>query len=362
MKRAAVLQILILFLITSAGAQSRTDRMTMGLLGEVKSLETGRVEYSLKEKKPVAGARVPFQRILFNPEGNKIEESNYQDGVFSSGNVYTYDSAGFRTGYQETYNPLGKPPSKPRQHQYLTDGRGNITEYTVYEADDTIAIRFIYLYNQAGEKIEEQTFFHTGAFGGKTLHQYDSAGSETETVYYDRNGAVGWKQNFKYDNRGRRIELIQYSGEVLRYRIHTSYDDKGRPLAVETIEFNATPGVYITHSPVPGKVIYVYDDEKMTKSVSSYNATGVLTGRTIYAYDEKGGEIGRRELNADGSSKYQEISWYQNNQLVRGLRGDSVTRIDYDAHGNWINKTYFLAQQSGEPEAYRSEFRTIVYY
>ncbi|HMJ26842.1 MAG TPA: hypothetical protein VK475_13475, partial [Pyrinomonadaceae bacterium] len=243
-----------------------------------------------------------------------------------------------------------------------TDGRGNFTEYTVYEADGTMAIKFIYLYNQAGKKIEEQTFFHTGASGGKTLHQYDGAGRETETVYYDRNGAVGWKQNFKYDNRGRRIELIQYNGEVLRYRINTSYDDKGRPLAVETIEFNGTPGGYTSHSPVPGKVIYIYDDEKMTKEVSSYNAAGVLTGRIIYTYDEKGGEIGRRELDADGASKYQEIGWYQNHQLVRRSRGDALTRIDYDAHGNWINKTYFLTQQSGEPEAYRTEYRTIVYY
>lgn len=47
--------------------------------------------------------------------------------------------------------------------------------------------------------------------------------------------------------------------------------------------------------------------------------------------------------------------------LVRRSSGDVITTVEYDAHGNWIGKTWFL-QKSGDLKAYRAEYRTIVYY
>lgn len=363
MKRAAILQILSLLVIISASAQPKTDRTGIGLIGPAKTIETGRIEYTLKDNKSVAGAPIPTQRIAFNIEGNKTEESTYQDGAFLARNVYTYDSTGTRTGYEETYRTPAKTLSKPRGHQYLTDGRGNITEYTVYESDGTMASRFIYLYDQSGNKIEEQYFYHTGASGERTVHKYDDAGRETETIAYDRDGAVAWKQNLKYDNEGRRIEWIQYRGDVLRYRILTKYDDRGRSKEQETFELNATPGVYTSHSPVPGKITYDYDDERRTKEVVTFDAEGVLKAKVIYTYDERRNEIKRLEFNADGSPKYQQISWYDKSKLLRHFTGNTFTRFEYDSHGNWIRKTHFLlAQDSKEPEAYNAEYRTITYY
>jgi hypothetical protein len=364
MKRAALLLILTMFLNVSAGAQSQNDRTRMGLLGPVKTMEFGLVQYALKENKPTAGGRVPFQQVDFNTEGNKTAESVFQDGALSSRYVYTYDSSGVNTGYEETYRTPEKTFSRPRKHQYLTDSRGNIAQYTVYDSDGTMSIRFVYLYNQAGQKTEEQVFYHTGALGSRTLHSYDGAGNEIETSSYDQAGTVGWKQNLKYDDQGRRIELLQFAGEVLRYRILTTYDDKGRPTQEETIELNGKPGsLRPSHSPVPGKIVYRYDDEKRTKDVSTYDDAGALKGRLIYAYDEKGSEIKKTEFNPDGSPKYQEIMWYEKSRLLRRVRGDSSIRIEYDANGNWITKTYLLLlPNSREAEVYGSEYRTIVYY
>lgn len=363
MKRATALLILTLFLVASASAQPENDRTRMGLLGPVKTLETGMIEYTLQKNKATAGNRIPIQRIVFNTDGNKTEENSYQNGAFSVGNVYTYDSAGSKTGYEETYALAGTAPSKPRTHQYLTDSRGNITEYAVYESDGTMAIRFIYAYNQAGQKIEEKVIYHNGTAGGRTVHVYDSKGKETETTGYDRDGAVAYKQRVTFDDQGRRIEWLQYVGEVLRYRIFTSYDAKGRVREEETIELNATPGVYVSHSPIPGKIDYVYDDEKRTKEVLTYDSTGALKGRMVYSFDENGSEIKRLEFDANGSSKPQELSWYEKSRLVRHFKGEIFTRIEYDSYGNWIKKTHFLlAQDSREPEAYRAEYRNVTYH
>lgn len=365
MKRATLLLIVGLFLIGSAGAQSPNDRSRLGLLGPVQSMESGLIQYALKETKPTAGGRRPIQLILFNPEGNKTEESNYQEGgAVSSHHVYSYDSSGINTGFEETYRTRAKIMSQPRTHQYRVDGRGNRTEYTVYEADGNFAIRFVYLYNPAGRISEEQVFYHTGVLGSRTVHVYDDAGKEIETLSYNSDGAIAWKQELKYDTAGRRIELAQYDGEVLRYRTLTAYDDKGRPTQQEIFEFNRTPGALpASHSPVPGKIIYRHDDEKRTKAVSTYDPAGSFKGKVIYTYDEKGSEISRAEFSPDGSPKYQEIFWYEKSQLLRRLRGVSSIKIEYDAKGNWITKTYLLLPpDSSEPETYRTEYRTIVYY
>lgn len=362
MKRAATLSILSLLVFVSASAQLKTDRTVMGLIGPVKSIETGSIEYKLKDNKSVEGVPIPHHRITFNIEGNKTEESSYQDGVFLARNVYTYDSSGTSTGYEETYMTPAKTVSKPRKHESLTDGRGNITQSTVYESDGSMAIKFTYRYDQSGNKTEEQVYYHTGASGGRTVHKYDDAGRETETIAYNGDGAVTWKQNIKYDNEGRRTEWIQYRGEILKYRTLTKYDDQGRTRKQETLEFNATPGYIVSHDPTPGKITYSYDDERRTKEVITYDADGVLKGKVIYFYDERRNEIKRLEFDADGSPKDEEIRWYDNQKLLRSFRGKNSARFEYDSHGNWTKKTYFLAADSKEAEAYSAEYRTITYY
>ncbi|MEK6334415.1 MAG: hypothetical protein AABM67_05655 [Acidobacteriota bacterium] len=354
MKKAFLIQCLSLLLAISASAQSKLDRETMGLSGPVKAIETGRIGLD--------GKAVPNRQIEFNRAGNKSEETNYQDGIVIATYRYTYDPAGNRTGYEEVHRTPAKTLSQPRRHQYLHDARGNVIEYTVYEADGTIGTRFVYLYDQAGRKLEEQVFYHTGAAGGRTVHKYE-ADKEIETIGYDPDGSVAWKQVFKYDSRGRQIELIQYRGHTLRYRILSEYDDKGRIIKQETLEFNATPGLHISHAPVPGKVTYEYDDQKRTKEVTRYDADGTLKERLVYAYDEKGSQIQLRAFDSGGASRHQEIGWYGKDQKFHMFKGQLFDKFEYDSHGNWVRKiSSLLKSDSNQPEPYGTEYRTITYY
>ena len=354
MNKALLIQCVSLLLAITASAQSKPDRETMGLSGPVKTIETGRMGSD--------GKTVPNRQIEFNRAGNKTAETSYQDGIIQATYRYSYDSADNRTGYEEVYRTLGKTLSQPRRHLYVPDARGNIIEYTVYEADGTIGTRFVYLYDQAGHKIEEQVFYHTGASGGRTVHKYE-ADKETETIGYDPDGSITWKQVFKYDSLGRRIELIQYRGHTLRYRILSDYDDKGRIIKQETLEFNATSGLPISHTPVPGKVTYEYNDQNRTKEVARYDADGILKERLVYAYDEKGSQIQLRQFDSGGATKHQEIGWYDKDQKFHTSKGQLFDKFEYDSHGNWVRKiSSFLNADSNQPEAYGTEYRTITYY
>ena len=82
----------------------------------------------------------------------------------------------------------------------------------------------------------------------------------------------------------------------------------------------------------------------------------------------KTGELRRRishasAASADGSPKCSVLSWYDKGKLVRELFGESSTKLEHDARGNWTRKTYLIRpKDSDKPEAHGAEYRAITYY
>ena len=156
------------------------------------------------------------------------------------------------------------------------------------------------------------------------------------------------------------MEWLQYQGDTLRYKVISKYDNKSRIIENETVEFNSIPGVYISHAPQPGRVVYNYDDEKRTKEVATYDVGGTLKGRLVYAYDERQNEIGLTTFNGDDPT----------NGDVRDPRSTSkepqnrsLIKIEYDSQGNWTRKTRLIqSDKGGPPQPLTAELRVITYY
>src|SRR5438105_10701292 len=117
------------------------------LLGPVKSVEAGKVDYVRDQGKPVEGKRQIFQKLSFDEHGNRIEATTYQDGTVLERLVYTYDVLGRNTGYDEYYTLTKQPLLGPRKHIYGLNADGKIVEYMVYDTGGTIASRFTYQYD-----------------------------------------------------------------------------------------------------------------------------------------------------------------------------------------------------------------------
>jgi hypothetical protein len=312
------------------------------LVGPVKTVESGRISYILNEGQRVEGKRAIFQKLIFNQRGYRVESATYGDGAISERLVYTYDVLDRNTGYEEYSRTLDKSISKPRKHVYSLDQNGRIVEYIVYEMDGTPGSRFTYEYDARGNKVEEDFYSWTGTRIGRLVYTYDEAGRRLTETSYDRDAGVSWKVINSYDAGARSVERTQYQGSVLRYKVLTRHDDKGRVVEQETLEFNAPRNLHTDHAPVPGKITYAYNDSDRTREVSTYIPNGALKKREVHTSDERGNET--VWTNAyDG--------------------GTLLFKFEYDTYGNWTKKTRLtLAAGAKEPELQGVEYREITYF
>ena len=349
--------------VWAQGGEGKSDVERAGLAGRVRSVEAGRIEYTVKDGRGVEARRVPVRKTTYDERGNKAEEVMYGEGGAPSARaVYTYDAAGRNTGYEEYHTAFDKSLSKPRRHVYTLDGAGRRVEYTVYEPDGSVGSRFTYAYDAAGNKTEEAFYSWQGARMGRSVYTYDAAGRLLAQTSYNEGDVPGWRLVNLYDAQGLKTEAAQYQGETLRYRFFYRYDGKGRVKEVETREFNAVPGLRASHSPEPGRVVYTYDDEKRTREVATYDERGTLKRRMLYSLDEKGNDAGATELNADGSVKPRELRYEMDGRL-HTVSGTPTAEYVRDAQGNWTRKTFLVRPAGAErAEPYWGEFREIVYY
>jgi hypothetical protein len=342
---------LCLFWIIPIASQTTSDTHRAQLIGPVKSVEFYLVGFAVKNGANVEESRRTVRSTTYNTQGRILEDVSYdQYGAISQKLVYTYDSEGRGTGYNEYAALLDKSLTIPRRHVYGLDDKGRRAEYTVFESTGSVGSRFVYKYDVNGNLSEEEWYAHTGQLGGKTVSTFDEKGNQTSQAYYGGDGSLSWRNASKYDSSGNRTELLQYHGDTFRYKIISSYDKKGRILENETFEFNGIPGLYSSHAPKPGKVVYTYNDEKRTKEVATYEVGGVLKERVVYTYDERENEIGLTSFNEP-----------------RTVANDSVSRslinIDYDSHGNWTMKTRMRQSHKSEPpQPDIAELRVITYY
>ena len=353
-----------------ANAQRRTDREKAGLIGPVKSLEAYIIDFGLKDKQTIDGARRPWHSLTYNLEGNITERVSYDHlGHIYNRYIHTYDLKGRCTGYEEYSSAVDKTLATPRKHIYTLDDQGARIEYKVIGSDGTLADRFTYKYDAHGNEIEYRYYNHTGLLGGKTVSTYDGSGNQTSQIACRADDSVLWKISSIFDGAGNRIEQLEYVGETLRYKITYRYDEKKRVLEEETTEFNPLPDYELTpsHSPVPGKVLYTYDDEKRTKDVEWRKPDGSSKERIVYTYDDKSNEIERMSFKSDGSPDDLELQFYDNvqngNKFLGKLSGKSLAEFEYDAHGNWTRKTYLIQSgKDGKSQRYRIEERVITYH
>ena len=334
------------------------------LLGPVKSLEGGIVDYVRDQDKPVEGKRQISQKLSFDERGNRIEATTYRDGNVLERLVYTYDVLGRNTGYDEYYAVTKQPLLGPRKHIYGLNADGKIVEYMVYDTGGTIASRFTYQYDAKGNKLEEDFYTWTGKRSGRLVYTYDEAGHNLTQTSYNSDDVVAWKRINTYDAEGHQLEWAQYINGLLRYKRSFKHDREGRLAEQETVEFNAAPSsLRASHAPIPGKIVYTYNERDRSTEISTYDPNGSLKSKEVRTVDEKGNEAGVAFFDEKGSPKNTDIQWYDKNKLVRTLSGKSVITFEYDSHGNWTKKIRsILPAGAKEAEAYSAEYRIITYY
>jgi hypothetical protein len=218
-----------------------TDWEKFKLKGDVKSFKEVKFlavdNFSIVSK----GERIRHiynKEVLFNLDGNKIEENDYiPDGTLANRTVYlykgdnlveynNYDSQGmlFGTGkYESNENGL-----ITMLNYRTTDGRYNWSES--------------YEYDRNGNVVEVKRFKTKEVIDTKELYKFNDDGYLTESEFH-RDDKLISKNNYNYDEEGNFNELNFGDSAVYTYKYN--YDSHGNWIKKIVFENNNPSGILI---------------------------------------------------------------------------------------------------------------------
>jgi YD repeat-containing protein len=337
--------IILLFSVGVAASQEPPFTLAREhLLGKVKTVKFARVSYrEAAENKPQV-----YQTISFDERGNRTEAIIFeQNGEISTRFVYTYDAQGRNTGYDEYVSLLDKSLQTPRHHVFNLDDNGRIIESFVRESSGQVGSHFTYRYDSKGRKLEEIFRGTNDAPLNRIVYTYDEAGHLLTQTVYDREDAVSSRTVNLYDAEGRQIEWQLFTPDTLKYKRVLSYGADGRLAEEETFAYYAPREIAWTHSPVPGRVVYTYNDKSHSQEVAYYQPGGKLDRKEVRTFDDQGNESG--------------LTSFESSPHLKNA-SDTITN-EYDARGNLVRKVRSRPHPGSiQPSPYFAEIKIITYY
>src|SRR5947209_9831829 len=117
--RAAVMPAALAFRFAHALVVAASDREQDGLSGPVRRVKTETVKISVKNGRPVEGARAVLETTTYDQKGNRVD------------NAYFLEAGGSLTG----------------KEVYKYDDKGNIVEMTLHNDDGSLLAKEIYNYD-----------------------------------------------------------------------------------------------------------------------------------------------------------------------------------------------------------------------
>ena len=149
---------------------------------------------------------------------DKFGQIEKGDVLVDSSAVYTDD------GHFKIYNEKG---NKIEENYYNSNGRlyskttykydekGNMIEDNFYDSDDgSLIYKNTYKYDEKGNKIEEYHYDEDGKFNYKYTYKYDEKGNNIEKNNYDSNGRLDSKYTYEYDKNNNWTQRIEYKNTI----------------------------------------------------------------------------------------------------------------------------------------------------
>ena len=129
----------------------------------------------------------------------------------------------------------------------IYDEKGNKIEENDYDSDGRLDSKTTYKYDEKGNIIEENDYDSDGRLDSKYIYKYDEKGNKIEENRYDSNGRLSQKTTYKYDEKGNTIEKNDYDSDgrpAENYSYKYEYDKNNN--WTQRIEYKNTIPVYIT--------------------------------------------------------------------------------------------------------------------
>ena len=130
-------------------------------------------EFTTKDGKAVEGPRMPAQTISYDARGNRVKQVDFnRDGSTAQMLVYSYDTEGRCTGYED-YTP---GLNAPRKHIYMLDQAGKRAEYNIIQPTGAAGDeKYFYKYDAKGNRIAEELYYKKSLIS-RNENSYDEQG------------------------------------------------------------------------------------------------------------------------------------------------------------------------------------------
>jgi hypothetical protein len=151
-------------------------------------------------------------------------------------------------------------------------------------------------------------------------------------------------------NRVSDLKVSNLSGGEFKqwYHVEFKYDAKGRITEQNTDPFKLGDGD--DYSPLPGKLVVQYDDEKGSGEQKFFDPDGKLALHTTFAFDHDGALIKLRIVDASGKEKAGTETFVDPQSHKLSNRPGSVEwEVKYDDRGNWTERRRWFTPEDGSP-------------
>ena len=144
------------------------------------------------------------------------------------------------------------------------------------------------------------------------------------------------------------------------YHVAFKYDDKNRVIEQQTDPFKLGSGD--DYSPLPGKLIVEYDDEKQTGEQKFYDTDGKLALHTKFRYDRDGVFTKLLVIDASGKERVGGETFVDAQHKSSTRPGSVEWEVIYDDHGNWTERRRWFTPADESPKIMTRLVRQTITY
>jgi hypothetical protein len=158
------------------------------------------------------------------------------------------------------------------------------------------------------------------------------------------------------------LRVSDLNGGKLTPRFHVAfkYDNKDRVVEQQTDPFKLGSGD--DYSPLPGKLIVEYDDEKQTGEQKFYDTDGKLALHTKFQYDRDGVFTKLLVIDASGKERVGGETFVDAQHKSSTRPGSIEWEVIYDDHGNWTERRRWFTPADETPKIMTRLVRQTITY
>jgi hypothetical protein len=245
----------------------------------------------------------------------------------------------------EHHRKDGKMPDWSEWEKWSYDNKGRVSEFRAGRDKEQMNWLVNFRYDEMGRPLG----YEDKAVSLVEISYSGNAITLSRLEKYNRHKFFEQVQRLDDQKRVTDLRVSDISGGQLKlwYHVAFRYDQKGRVIEQDTDPFKLGSGD--DYSPLPGKVLVSYDDEKRTGEQKYYDPEGKLGLHMRFEFDRDGIPVRFHLLDASAKEKVGAEVFIDATHKTTNRPGDVEWEVIYDDHGNWTERRRWFIPADGSP-------------